>query len=462
MKRWSFRWAAARSRVECARCLESIAAGETRLESAERYRGIGGSFVHPECALDVDTLSFVEWLSQDPTDFSSRDELEALAQVRARAILRRRDARWSFLRAGIGANERVAAVEPSVSFEDERASVSPARDRQGRPRVRIVLLGGALSTQPSLALRDGRLREGDAWVSAKREYVFVRSFPWRFELDEDPAQPFVGLVYALNARSDAREDRSGALWEMSALGFSRPVLWLLGLKGLSKHDANIVRARQHVQRNGYDADDCPVVCARSLDARAMDSLVLALDEHCDGSEYRFREAPAAAASRALLRAVKEQREFEQDGFEAALAAAKWGETSESRATLARVAESLIAQRDPRRAAMVLASNAEVSRAVYEQWFELERAETSAVPTFSTQAAVQAFDLRFKGEAMRELLAIARDAVSLERWSAFVGLLPLFVAPDWRALLSRAIDDESSPERRSKLTLIRARLEEQRW
>lgn len=359
----------------CARCLDVL---RTDAVAVRRTRGTGAASVatsfHPECALDVDTRHFCALLRGDGRIFDGRDSLERLAFLREQAIEQRALSQW---RERLEPGGGVSAVAPSRAVEDDPALLHPARDRRGRPRVRVLILGTAVNDANESAARFWlKLREGGSWASAKREYVFVSRVGWRIAPDEDPAQPIIGLVYAPLAKKRAKLERHVFLWLLAAMGMSPPLLWLHGIKASSTRDENVLYIREHVERSGFQADLCPTLCAPTVDDAALDALVLALDDHCDGAERRITQHQATAVAHAILRMEPAELDAVDDRrFEAMLAYAAWGRTSASDAVVTALAEALIDRGAWSRAERVLVSGMVQRSALFERWFEREQTMT---------------------------------------------------------------------------------------
>lgn len=368
-------------RAACARCLEELEPDSTIVRSTRgRPPSQRSRLLHPECAIDVDTSVLCALLRSDALPFAGRAAIEELAFARERAIEQRALSQWRERHEDTG---QVVAIAPSRPFEDAPEHVRPARDRRGRPRVRVLLTGTAVvDRNDTSSLFWSLLREGYSWASPKREYVFTPRVGARIAPDEDPAQPIIGVLYAPLAKKSSKLERDPSLWLFSALSMPPPLLWLHGIKAWKARDENILRVREHVARSGFDADLCPIIATPVVDAAALDALVLALDEHFDGAERRVTEHQASAIASALLRAAREDlRSIEEQRFDMMLSYALWGRTAASDAIVTALAEALIDhaahavgdRHSQRLAARVLANRAVSRASLFERWFANEAA-----------------------------------------------------------------------------------------
>lgn len=245
----------------CDRCGQALGAGETAIRS--QFLPSGREVACASCALDTNVFELREALRNTAAAFAGRKELEKAIEARFAAI----DARTR------GAN--VECV--------------PARDPKGRPRVRVLVHGLVISRVNVTGKAFwSELGFGHAFASPKREYAFDLPSGEEASLRSyDPTQPLVAYVYGLNARpadaiTQSNDDRS--LKECFARKFPPPLLWLQGVTEKTARDKHIPRAREIVERAGFDADACPVLCAKSMDRAALEALVGAMDEHFSGAE----------------------------------------------------------------------------------------------------------------------------------------------------------------------------------
>lgn len=255
--------------------------------------------LHPACALDVDTVAFTAAFSECSDRMPDWAALNALVTTRNAAIDQRRSAQW--LSYSIPDMPGLRSIsEPIHAFEDDRHWVSPARDAQGRPRVRVLCAGSAFSREHTSSERIDALTHVRSWASPKREYVFEQREGARaLECDDDPAQPIVATLYAPIATSDSLIEGEEHLQLWRALRFGVSMLWLIGADSGRTRDEHTLRFRELLVSNGLDGDRCPVLYAPEITEAALDHLVLALDEHVDGSELRVREAPLRAIARTV-------------------------------------------------------------------------------------------------------------------------------------------------------------------
>jgi hypothetical protein len=232
-----------------------------------------------DCALDLDPPALRAAFTQSTVEFGDRAALLARVERRLAAI----DAR---------AHGKALACDP-------------AKDPQGRPRVRALVFGIVVSSLHATgkAFRDSlvvqrRLR------SDKREYRFDAASGGPVMASYDPAQPLVALVYGVPGRPadalmQANHDRF--LWECFARGHPPPVLWLQGVTERTARDKHIPRVREIVARSGYDPDECPTLCCKSIDRDAVRALGALLDEHFDGREFSKNLQRSRGCAAAILR-----------------------------------------------------------------------------------------------------------------------------------------------------------------
>lgn len=220
------------------------------------------------CALDCNVFELQHALRSDAVKFANRNEVEQALAERLRAMKAR------------ARGESVECV--------------PARDAQGRPRVKALIHGLVINRISKTGKAFwSELRGRCAFASARREYAFGIPEGDDSLRSSDPAQPLIAYVYGLNARpadgiTQANDDRT--LRECFARGFPAPLLWLQGVSEKAARDKHIPRAREIVERAGFNADTCPTLCTKSMNREAIQALVQALDEHFSGAEI----APIAA------------------------------------------------------------------------------------------------------------------------------------------------------------------------
>lgn len=249
----------------CARCREPIAARTWAIMRVGAGR-TAREWLHPRCALDVDLVWTFEALSRGRESFADRAEVERVMDERMRAL------------------EAIAA-RARGQRDVGPIDVEPARDRLGRPRVRVMLVGSASERTGRIAsFFDGR--SGDwSWASSRREYGFVvRSDR---EIIEDPSQPLVAVVFgALDGVAVLPSDRAQLL-ACNARSLPCAVLWISprrkrrGAPSIHRraHDDDEVRRYRKVLDDcGYAGDEALVVLSGEDDGATLDAVVSALDE----------------------------------------------------------------------------------------------------------------------------------------------------------------------------------------
>lgn len=302
--------------------------------------------------------------------------------------------------------------------EVDPALVHPLSDAQGRPCVRVLVLG-ALAQKNATARGFAKLTGAHSgrlgtWSSAKRQYSFEIAHPWEVQSSDDPAHPMIAMVYAPFARKNAPLDDALHLWSYSAIGYRAPLLWLLGIKESKARDENVLRCRAHVDRSGYVADECPIVCAPTMSAASLDALVIALDEHFDASELLVRESPALRIARALMGLVRENGALSWDGYSWIVARSMWGHTSESDAVLAELCALFIERGQCDHAAKLLGNRAVRDRALFERWLALERSRATVAPLFDVLAALYRFSELDREAALAHCRALIESATNPTR------------------------------------------------
>jgi hypothetical protein len=135
-------------------------------------------------------------------------------------------------------------------------------------------------------------------------------------------------------------------------------------------DENVVRIREHVDRWGFLADECPFVCAPSMSEASLDALVSAIDEHFDTSELLVRESPASKVAQGLLRLVREGVALSWDSYSWIVARSMWGHTAASDAVLSELCARFIERRQCDHAAKLLGNTTVCDRALFDRWIEL--------------------------------------------------------------------------------------------
>lgn len=460
--RFRFQWASPAAGSRCDRCLDPIDADaprvEAQLEPIWRPESSLRFALHPACALDVDTRSFAALLEGDGAAFAQRDELERLLATRLRAIEHRRDR----------AQRAARSEEPSAS-EDPSPPVSPARDPLGRPRVRVSIVsnGTVLDSRTSTSFWR-RLRVLQSWCSPRREYVFAQTHEGGY-VDDDPAQPMIAHVYASLAKKGALTDRSDRLWTHRALGFHRPLLWLIGIKQWKRTDPNVLAVRELVASQAIDPDDCPVLCAPRIDEAALDALVLALDEHFDGRARSFTGAPALAIAETLERDLLSGHPFDDAQLSQIGQRTRLSPTAQSKAVNERVALWLIAHGRVAAVQSLLVEKTHTSSAPLRAWFDAVCANGAAL--VQEPHAVEAhvppmLQMLAAFDRASAVLAATRLFVALEQPPRYPARLPSlraeiakYAASDDLPALTRAMESAPTDEHRRQLALLIATIED---
>lgn len=242
------------SATPCARCHEALAEVALQNTSQPRRR------YHVSCAIDVDAASARDALESPRVPVENHAALLALARAR---VVAEQDA--NRLR----------------KKSKDSASIEPARDRKGRPRVRVVCArsrdGSVLPTGAGYFDSDA-ITDDATLVSSTREYVIVHHRK-RDDLRLDPAQPWAAAIYWQDS-SGAVSSGNAKLIEWNSLQLPSPVLVLVGdaADDPSRRDALVLKLRALMSKCGFDPDACPVVTGSRADSAFRDQLLLALDE----------------------------------------------------------------------------------------------------------------------------------------------------------------------------------------
>lgn len=376
-------------------------------------------YLHPACAAVISVDSFVRALETTTVAIPDRDALEATARRRQLARKGRADARWTVVADEAGA---LRGRPPSRAFEDDVA-IEPLCDARGRPTVRVIVHG--VDERFWSALRARRFHP-----SGKREYVFVEpARGWEAVPSEDPTQPIVAHVYAVNAKSKAMV-RSSYLWPLRVLGAPRPLVFVFGIRPDKLDPAEVSAVRSNLDVAGYVGDDCPVLAVNRVDSRALDALVDALDEHFDGREFRVRGHPAQRFADALLRDVREREPREYRGWVGFRASfATWGRTASSDATLGEVWDALLARGEFEGCAVLLSGGAVYDRARFERWFEAENTRGAIAPTNAFKSALHVFAAQDKHAAFERCFVMFLGATHEDRRTALFNALRANVGAD---------------------------------
>ncbi|MBL8678208.1 MAG: hypothetical protein JNK05_03540 [Myxococcales bacterium] len=460
---FEMRFGAASGEATCSRCLAAIEPSAVRIEAAPgRWASFSDAFtLHPGCALDVDTRSFSELLARDDARFEQRDALAALAAARLESIEDRRDRSWSAVN-GYG-----AGLAPKLGRDTPAPPLYPARDPQGRPRVRVSVHGtdNVLDSTKRASLWN-QLRTMQAWSSPKREYVFVDGR--HGTTISDPSQPTIGHVYATIAKQSSFREITTALWQHRALGFGPPLLWLLGIKQWKKTDANVLSVREHLASQCVEPDECPVLCAPRLDAAALDALVLALDEHLDGRELWFDGSQALAFATTIERDLHRGHEFKLGVLSSIQQLTRIGATDESKAVNERTALWLIERGRLREVDSLLVDKTHVTSAPFVAWFaaatangaeKMQQPNAAEAIGCAMLAMFGAFD---RENAVRAAIALFLAVENPPRFGRRLEhlreALQRLAVRDDRAAILEAINASPTEEHRRQLALLLTRID----
>ncbi len=353
------------------RCRGAINNGDTYVEreSTDAKNKTVRLPLHPECALDVDTSLTVKAFERFGQSFEGRGAFRELATTRsvgrAQRVAQRRS-RELDRTAGI-----MRAKEPSRPREDDPRWVSPALDHRGRPRVRVLVAGSAVSLSRTAGRNLRVLLPARSWASPKREYVFVTE-PYGYDFpDDDPAQPIVGTIYMPIATAGSTVEGGNDVCAWSALGVPSPILWLIGVSSSRPRDEHTMRFRELMDHFGYDGDTCTVLCAPRVDAQALDRLVCVMDEVFDGTEIRSPVNPWTAVAERLRDDIRAHFVHRYNGPHTTVAqritSLHWTRDEPMNALAAECAGLLIEQDELDSAAELLRANIVVERAPFERW-----------------------------------------------------------------------------------------------
>lgn len=245
------------SRASCRRCRKRIEKGEPRARVVEEIYGIlTQSYLHGLCAVDVDVEGVRAVLARSKAAFEGREAIESIVRTRIDAIAQaERD--WA------------GAVR----------AVAPAKDREGRPRVRVLLAGSAITLHGG-AMLDFEIHSKElSWSSPLREYQFIPQFSGELLPPDDPSQPVVAAVYAPFADSKAMSNQRQKVVGWKARGLPAPLLWIFARgKDLEPTDEQVLRWREFLESAGYNGDEARVLFSRDAKPASLDALVAALDE----------------------------------------------------------------------------------------------------------------------------------------------------------------------------------------
>lgn len=219
---------------------------------------------HPACALDVDLHGTVEALQKHKRN---DDVLEAVYRL---GLQRRRVA-----------NAIRSAREGQRTLRDELVErVEPARDRLGRPRVSVLIMGSG-TTPTSWAWGAFEAITHDRSIASPlREYAFHTIGATADDVATDPSQPIVATVFLCIASVKVVKAQRDKLSMLRALDAPTPTLWIVGpeTRDPSAIDAKVLAMRQDLERLGYRADEAKVFTSLAVDEASIRALVATLDD----------------------------------------------------------------------------------------------------------------------------------------------------------------------------------------
>lgn len=356
----------------CARCAAPLVEREVVVDRLveHRRRANRRQFFCPACALDVDVAAMSAALERDGIAFERRAELIERCALRLAAIRARASARARCTYA-----HRVhlrSITRPATESSDDALPVVPARDPSGRPRVRIYAGGGVFDARSRTGAALRELLRAGAWSSSKREYVFVsQPAGVHVPIDEDPAQPIIGTLYAPFARKNTEVHDEWLLCAWRAWGYRTPVLWLLGLSASEPRDENTLRFREVLHGAGFEGDDAVVLCSPEVNEAALDRLVAVLDEQLDGREQRAPLDPWLAMAERICDDVAAGREerYEPRWLQQRLSSLWTISDPTLSATLGAAASAALERGDRRTAGALLSTSSVRDLSLYLQWIE---------------------------------------------------------------------------------------------
>lgn len=350
-------------------------------------------------------------------------------------------------------------ARPPVEREDDPALIHPQHDEQGRPRVRVLVVGSAMASNSATSRAFFELvgRE-QRWSSPKREYEFVQKLGIEFPMSYDPSCPLIGVVYAPYAKKNAPFDHSDELWLYSAVGYPQPLLWLQGIKSHKARDENVLRVRERVESLGYQGDECPIVCSPKVDRAAVDALVSALDEHFDGRELLVREAPSTLLAAAMLRAVREATVIVRARFALMLSyTVAYGYTEQTRASLAELIETLLDRDERELCARVLRTGVVRDARLFERWARAEAEHTSHDEVSLTLATLNVHAAIAPDAAVAAALSMFERAGNDTRAAQLASHVEHLLAPTRIAQIDAAIVRTTDDSKRAMLRATRRRI-----
>lgn len=467
----------ARTNALCLRCSDAITPGEPCFERsvAHKERSKRRQLFHPECALDVDTMSV--WMALNGA--LERGELggslvalRELAEDRYAAIERRRAHTWSTGYNSTASPQGYTISDPAQPREDDPRWVHPAHDASGRPRVRVLCAGSAFSLARTTGRRLADLLHAGAWASARREYVFEFVYGGDFErLDCDPAQPIVATLYAPIATSHALIEGERELMALRALGVPTPLLWLVGVSSTEPRDEHTLRFRELLAVCGFDGDACPVLCAPKITPAALDRVVAALDEHCDGAEWRLSDAPWRLIARSVRDDVRERAsERYQDYRLGSRLDSLWSVADPAtNALLIEAATQLVDREELSPASFLLERPATCDPALLVRWIRAALADDEAVPDMRVSTVLGLLERERPNEPGRILFDAIKRSKNADRTGYLLGIFVWQAARDDVSLLegwlAEGLDDARATLVLETIAAMRNRFEmedELRW
>lgn len=256
---------------------------------------------HTDCAIDVDALGASIAFN------AVGDELPAvLAPAAALAAIRA---------------EAIEAFEQNPNAPPP--AVAPARDRLGRPRVRLRF-AGSLSGGSKHASEFDRHCPDWTFASSLREYVLVPHATSSGARRNDPSQPVVGAVFGTTSTVKIVGKQRDKVHEWRSEGLPVPVLWVVDEQrlGATAIDEKVLALRAMLASAGYEADEAPVVSCKAINEASFASLGRALDAHTSTKDVRrqsLAQSPVDRAANLLETAIDEER---VEAWPAALARAE--------------------------------------------------------------------------------------------------------------------------------------------
>jgi hypothetical protein len=351
-------------------------------------------------------------------------------------------------------------ARPPVERDDDPGLIHPQRDDEGRPRVRVLVVGSAMASNSATARAFFELiGRSQRWSSPKREYEFVQKLGIEFPMSYDPSCPLIGVVYAPYAKKNAPFDHSDELWLYSAVGYPQPLLWLQGIKSHKVRDENILRVRERVESLGFRGDECPIVCSPKVDRAAVDALVNGLDEHFDGRELLVREAPSTLLAQALLRAVREAAVIARSRFCLMLSyTVAYGYTEQTRASLAALVETLLDRDERELCARVLRTGVVRDAPLFERWARAEAARPTQDDEGSqTLATLKVYASIDPDAAVAAALALFDRADGDKRAASLASHVEYLLAPTRIAQIDATIQRTTDDSKRAMLRATRRRI-----